>query len=89
MTPAVLKMETMKQKAQDQISNMVLARKMAGKEQEQQVMRIKRILKLLVVSMQSTKSWLLRYFQIHETVQFSLLLRFVSDMDSLNRQYHN
>ena len=44
MTPVVLKMETIQQKAQYQISNMVLARKIAGKEQEQQVMRIKRIL---------------------------------------------
>ena len=25
----------------------------------------------------------------HETVKFSLLLRFVRDMDSFNRQYHN
>ena len=47
MKPAVLKMETMQQKAQYQISIVVLARKMAGKEQEQQVMRIKRILILL------------------------------------------
>lgn len=44
MTSAVLKMETMKQKAQYQISNVVLARKMAGQEQEQQEKRIKRIL---------------------------------------------
>ena len=44
MKPAVLKMGTMQQKAQYQISNVVLARKMAGKEQEQQVMRIKHIL---------------------------------------------
>ena len=27
--------------------------------------------------MQSTKSWVVRYFQKHETVKFSLLLRFV------------
>ena len=39
--------------------------------------------------MQSTKSWVVRYFQKHETVKFSLLLRFVRDMDSFNRQYHN
>ena len=30
--------------------------------------------------MQSTKSWVVRYFQKHETVKFSLLLRFDSDM---------
>ena len=34
--------------------------------------------------MQSTKSWVVRYFQKHETVKFSLLLRFVRDMDSFN-----
>ena len=39
--------------------------------------------------MQSTKSWVVRYFQKHETVKFSLLLRFVRDMVSFNRQYHN
>ena len=33
--------------------------------------------------MQSTKSWVVGYFQKHETVKFSLLLRFVRDMDSL------
>ena len=32
--------------------------------------------------MQSTKSWVVRYFLKHETVlKFSLLLRFVRDMD--------
>ena len=39
--------------------------------------------------MQSTKSWVVRYFQKHETVMFSLLLRFVRDMVSFKRQYHN
>ena len=28
-------------------------------------------------------------FPKHETVKFSLLLGFVRDMDSFNRQYHN
>ena len=39
--------------------------------------------------MQSTKSWVVRYFQKHETVKFSFILRFVRDMDFFNRQYHN
>ena len=43
--------------------------------------------------MQSTKSWVVRYLKKHETVKFSLLLRFVRDMDSFTdivwRSYGN
>ena len=39
--------------------------------------------------MQSTESWVVRYFQKHESVKFSLLLRFVRDMESFDRLYRN
>ena len=39
--------------------------------------------------MQSTKPWVVRYFEIHESVKFSLLIRFVREMESFYRQYHN
>ena len=38
---------------------------------------------------ENTKSWVARYFQKHKSVKFSLLLRFVRDMESFDRQYHN